>query len=195
MAVIRMRGRDIAVFIREYKNDHYHKLKSSDASSISDNISEASPALFATSCSLQLTKQTETIIDKDSSTTGIIETTRDEWTITSDNFVASDFSNVSDPIALLLDDSPVEICISAISNPDSTGLENDGGQTKNWGIGEYGYYGVAKCTSANLNAPAEGRATISATFTGSGPLLPIRLNPELSKGKSDNSGGGEDDEG
>lgn len=124
---------------------------------------------YATSSSLEVSKQTETTIDKDSSTVGILETTKDEWTMSTENIVADDMSNAKEVIDALLSDKLLTVSFALVGNPNPDGVED----ASKWTQGTAGYTGQCKCTQASINAPAEGKATISATFTGSGALKPV----------------------
>lgn len=148
----RIKGRNINIFV------------AAEGGGVSKAIAHA------TSSSLEVSKQTETTIDKDSSTVGDLDTVRDEWSMSSENIVEVGMGNATELIDALLSDKVLTVTISEIANPSNDGLTD---QNSAWKVSTVGYTGKCKCTQASLNAPAEGKATISATFTGTGPLTPL----------------------
>ena len=110
-----------------------------------------SPIFASTSCELSLTWQTEKTVDKDTPKTGLQELTSYEWTLTSNNIVATGAANGFEQV---MDASlkGEEVSVS-------------------FKLGEgFSYSGKAIITSVSSSAPAEGKATFTATFTGSGEL-------------------------
>lgn len=121
--------------------------------------------LYATSCDVSINANTEKVVDKDAPKAGITLVNGTDWTMSTSNILADDMSNLTELLKAMQNDKEVLIGFHVVANPNDKGL--DGATAWKPGVG---VYGRAKVTSVQSNAPAEGNATLSATFTGSGDL-------------------------
>ncbi len=126
---------------------------------------EGGTILYATSCDVSVNATTEKVTDKDAPKTGITELTGTDWTMSTSNILADDMSNLTKLLEALQNNTEVLIGYHIVANPNDDGLTD----STPWKPGA-GVYGKAKVTAVSSNAPAEGAATLSATFTGSGNL-------------------------
>lgn len=150
MSTTRVSGRDLRIFL--------------DKAGGAD-VAAAKSILYATSCDLSITGQTEKSIDKDSPKTGITELSSTEWTMTTNNLVSSDLEDFDALIDKLQDGTEVTVAFCLVSNASADGLD----AVSAWKAGK-GRWGKAVVTNFSSSAPAEGKATFTATFTGNGKL-------------------------
>ena len=127
-----------------------------------------STILYATSCDVSINATTEKLSDKDAPKSGLTELTGIEWTMSTSNILADDMSNLTSLLEAMQGDKEVLIGYHIVANPNADGLT-----ATPWKPGA-GVYGTAKVTSVSSNAPSDGQATLSATFTGSGNLTPSK---------------------
>lgn len=150
MSTNRVSGRDLRIFLdKEGGTD----------------VKTAKTILYATSCELSITGQTEKSIDKDSPKTGITELSSTEWTMTTNNLVSSDLADFDALIDKLQDGTEVTVAFCLVSNASDEGVDT----VSAWNAGK-GRFGKAVITNFSSSAPAEGKATFTATFTGNGKL-------------------------
>ena len=126
---------------------------------------------FATSHSLSITVNTTEVSSKDHGDYPGVIKQNTTWEVTCENlFCGENWGNLN---AYLDDDTPVTVEFVPV-NYISKGIvyDNDvpsGAQTS-WTAGTAIASGPAYLTSLSLNAGAGDNATVSATFTGAGPL-------------------------
>ena len=136
----------------------------------------------ASSHTLSLNTQTETISSKDFSKFGATDISQINWEISSDNLYTDDgfdtfysymmADTTSDPNANKM------VCIfglksSSTPGTDSVNVDSDG----NWVPGtSYVYKGLATVSSLSINADAGSKATVSATLSGYGELEKVKLS-------------------
>lgn len=146
------------------------------------NGSSYTSIAHASSHSLSLNTQTETVNSKDYGKFGATEISQINWEISSDNlYTDSGFDTfysymmadtTSNPDANKL------TCIFGLksaSTPgtDSVNVDSDG----NWVPGtSYVYRGQATVSSLSINADAGSKATISATLSGVGPITKVKVS-------------------
>lgn len=131
---------------------------------------------FATSHSLSITVNTTEVSSKDHGDYPGIVKQNTTWEVTCENLFCG--QNWSELQMLLDDDTPITITFAPVSNTAaeiSKGIvqPEDGapqGATIEWTLGNAIASGPAYLTSFNVNAANGDNATISATFTGAGPL-------------------------
>lgn len=130
---------------------------------------------FATSHALSITVNTTEVSSKDHGDYPGVVKQNTTWEVTCENlFCGQNW----DELQLLLDDTtPVTVSFVPVSNYDSKGIvhKEDGSaavpdQEEAWTAGTALASGQAYITSLNVNAASGDNATISATFTGAGPL-------------------------
>lgn len=171
MSTNRVNGRDLRIFL------------SADGS---NDLSSAKSILYATSCELSLTGQIEKTIDKDSPKTGISELSSTEWTMTTNNLVSSDLVDFDTLIDKLQEGTEVTVAFCLVDNASDEGLDIVGA----WKAGK-GRWGKAVITSFSSSAPAEGKATYTATFTGNGKLKKSSSSLSGGTGGSGSTSGGD----
>jgi predicted secreted protein len=91
------------------------------------------------------------------------------WTVTSENFYASDVEGASFEDLFAIYAAGTEVTLKWGVAADSTTGVPDGG----WAVPSAGLTGKAIITSLDMNAPVSDRATYSVQFTGKGPLTTI----------------------
>lgn len=128
---------------------------------------------FATSHSLSITVNTTEVSSKDHGDYPGVVKQNTTWEVSCENLFCG--QNWDELQALLDDDTPVTITFAPVSNYDSKGIVQPEsgaaqGATTAWTLGTAIASGPAYLTSFNVNAANGDNATISATFTGAGPL-------------------------
>ena len=127
---------------------------------------------FATSHSLSITVNTTEVSSKDHGDYPGVVKQNTTWEVTCENLFCG--QNWDELQALLDDSTPVTIEFVPVSNYTSKGIvqaeTGDPVQPTAWTAGTALASGPAYLTSFNVNAAAGDNATISATFTGAGPL-------------------------
>lgn len=140
---------------------------------------------FATSHSLSITVNTTEVSSKDHGDYPGIVKQNTTWEVTCENLFCG--QNWDELQALLDDDTPVTVSFVPVSNYNSKGIvqpeTGDSVQPTAWTPGSPIATGQAYITSFSVNAAAGDNATISATFTGAGPLT-------FATYPSNNGGGG-----
>lgn len=130
---------------------------------------------LATSCSLSTTTQVTDARTKDDATGPAGEFDFVDWNMNSENIVGANDGVTAEMVcAELLDlqlaGTKVEVEMLLVSNSTNAiptaGWTADSGENKVFKP----YKGLALIESANVNAPAEGNATVSVTFKAVGPL-------------------------
>lgn len=132
----------------------------------------------ATSCSLSVTTQFEESKTKDDAEGPNNEPTWVDWTMSSENMVGVD---EKEPVQLTyeklldlqLEKTAVELSMDLML--DAGGAMPEGGWQKNAAApkGWASYGGKAYIESVQLNAPNDGKATLSVNFKPAGPLAKI----------------------
>jgi len=138
---------------------------------------------FATSHALSITVNTTEVSSKDHGDYPGIIKQNTTWEVTCENLFCG---NAWDELqALLQTDTPVTVSFVPVKNYDSKGIvhKDDGSaaytdQKEEWTAGTALATGQAYITSLNVNAASGDNATISATFTGAGPLNFARYSTE-----------------
>lgn len=132
-------------------------------------VSEKALAL-ATSCSLDLTANTEDAASKDSGGWDDPEITGWAWTASSDNMCAADEADSVDLayealVALWLAGEPVDVKFGVAANASDVDVPAPG-----WTVPTKGYSGKAIIDSVKITAANKQNATISVTLKGKGAL-------------------------
>lgn len=117
----------------------------------------ASPSLIgaSTTCSLQLTRDTRDVSNKDSGGWKAVKTGQKSWSISTEGLYNP--SGTNGYIALYnawTAGTELTLTLKSAGNP----------------TGDYYWSGSAVITSLQMNAPNEGNATFSVTFQGTGAL-------------------------
>jgi hypothetical protein len=145
---------------------------------------------FATSHALSITVNTTEVSSKDHGDYPGVIKQNTTWEITCENLFCG--HNWDDLQELLDDDTPVNISFVSISNYTSKGIvqpeTGDPIQPTAWEIGKTLASGQAFITSLNVNAGMGDNATISATFTGAGPLTFTKISESNSQGGATGEG-------
>jgi len=128
---------------------------------------------FATSHSLSITVNTTEVSSKDHGDYPGVIKQNTTWEVTCENLFCG--QNWDELQALLDDDTPVTVSFVPVTNYTSKGIVQPesgevSGATTAWTAGGALAAGQAYITSLSVNAAAGDNATISATFTGAGPL-------------------------
>lgn len=122
---------------------------------------------YATSCSLSLTTETQSIASKDHGKWGGQKPLKNNWEVSSDNlYTSEDFATL---FGAYSDGTQLNIVFNlsqeeGTPNDDGTMAPVGGWTPKTTG----GYSGKAYITNINVNAPDGDNATYSVTFGGSG---------------------------
>lgn len=133
---------------------------------------------LSTSCSLNVTTQFEDARTKDDAEGPVSEPTWVDWSGNSENMVGVDETQpiqltYSELLDLQLSQTPVELSLDLITDYKGSVPEGDWQPENKTVYGFASYGGRAYIESVNLNAPAEGKATISVAFKAAGPLTKI----------------------
>jgi hypothetical protein len=130
---------------------------------------------FATSHSLSITVNTTEVSSKDHGDYPGVIKQNTTWEVTCENLFCG--QNWDELQMLLDDDTPVTVSFVNVKGYTSKGIvhKEDGSaaytdQPDAWEAGTAIASGEAYITSLNVNAASGDNATISATFTGAGPL-------------------------
>lgn len=130
---------------------------------------------LSTSCSLNVTTQFEDARTKDDAEGPASEPTWVDWSANSENMVGVDEKQpvqltYSELLDLQLSQTPVELSVDLVSDFSGAVPEGDWQPDEATIYGFASYGGKAYIESVNLNAPNEGKATISVAFKSAGPL-------------------------
>lgn len=138
---------------------------------------------FATSHALSITVNTTEVSSKDHGDYPGIVKQNTTWEVTCENLFCGE--NWDELEVMLQNDTPVTVSFVPVTNYTSKGIvhKNDGSvaytdQPEAWNAGTAIASGEAYITSLNVNAASGDNATISATFTGAGPLVFARYSKE-----------------
>lgn len=125
---------------------------------------------YATSHTLTITGSTLDIATKDHGFWGASEVGKLTWEITTENlYTDDDYDTLYD---LMQSRTPITVAFANVSNYDANGLTSVGGEVEAWSADQTKYRsGKAVITSLVANANTGENATLSATFTGAGPLI------------------------
>lgn len=128
---------------------------------------------FATSHALSITVNTTEVSTKDHGDYPGIIKQNTTWEVTCENLFCG--YNWDELQAMLNGDTPVTVSFVPVSNYTSKGIVqpesgSESVQPTAWTAGTAIATGQAYITSLNVNSAAGDNATISATFTGAGPL-------------------------
>lgn len=128
---------------------------------------------FATSHALSITVNTTEVSTKDHGDYPGIIKQNTTWEVTCENLFCG--RNWDELQVMLNGDTPVTVSFVPVSNYTSKGIvqpesDSESTQTTAWEAGTAIATGQAYITSLNVNAASGDNATISATFTGAGPL-------------------------
>ena len=135
---------------------------------------------LATSCSLEVTTQTQDVRTKDSAYGPDKEFDFCEWSLSSESLVgenedAAEQIFADQLLALQLDGTPVDIVIGRVSRTSASipaeGWEEPSAVPSDVVLGTY--RGKALIMSSSVNASAEGKATFSVKLNGQGELNPV----------------------
>lgn len=135
---------------------------------------------LATSCSLEVTTQTQDVRTKDSAYGPDKEFDFCEWSLSSESLVgenegASDQFFAKDLLSLQLAGTPVDVVIGRVSRTSASipaeGWTEPSAVPSDVVLGAY--RGRALVMSSSVNAPAEGKTTFSVKLDGSGELKPV----------------------
>ena len=125
---------------------------------------------YATSHTLTITGSTLDIATKDHGFWGASEVGKLTWEITTENlYTDDDYDKLYD---LMQSRTPITVAFANVSNYDANGLTSVGGSVDAWTADQTKFRsGKAVITSLVANANTGENATLSATFTGAGPLI------------------------
>lgn len=125
---------------------------------------------YATSHTLTITGSTLDIATKDHGFWGASEVGKLTWEITTENlYTDNDYDTLYD---LMQSRTPITVAFANVSNYDANGLTSVGGSVDAWTADQTKFRsGKAVITSLVANANTGENATLSATFTGAGPLI------------------------
>lgn len=132
---------------------------------------------LATSCSLEVTTQTQDVRTKDSAYGPDKEFDFCDWNLSSESLVGENEDSgqqifADQLLALQLDGTPVEVVIGRVSRTSASipaeGWEESSAAPRDVVLGTY--RGQALIMSSSVNAPAEGNATFSVKLEGRGRL-------------------------
>ena len=125
---------------------------------------------YATSHTLTITGSTLDIATKDHGFWGASEVGKLTWEITTENlYTDDDYDKLYD---LMQSRTPITVAFANVSNYNANGLTSVGGSVDAWTADQTKYRsGKAVITSLVANANTGENATLSATFTGAGPLI------------------------
>lgn len=134
---------------------------------------------LATSCSLNVTTQFEDARTKDDAEGPQNEPTWVDWSANSENMVGVDEKEpvqltYSKLLELQLSKTAVELSVDLVTNPDGAVPEGDWEPDTSTVYGFAAYGGKAYIESVNLNAPSDGKSTISVAFKPAGLLKKIQ---------------------
>ena len=125
---------------------------------------------YATSHTLTITGSTLDIATKDHGFWGASEVGKLTWEITTENlYTDDDYDKLYD---LMQSRTPITVAFANVSNYNANGLTSVGGSVDAWTADQTKFRsGKAVITSLVANANTGENATLSATFTGAGPLI------------------------
>lgn len=125
---------------------------------------------YATSHTLTITGSTLDIATKDHGFWGASEVGKLTWEITTENlYTDDDYDKLYD---LMQSRTPITVAFANVSNYNANGLTSVGGSVDAWTSDQTKFRsGKAVITSLVANANTGENATLSATFTGAGPLI------------------------
>ena len=124
---------------------------------------------YATSHTLTLTGNTTDISSKDHGWWAATSVGSLTWEITAEClYTYSDFDLLFNK---MIRNEKIHLVWGEVDNYDPNGLTTTGGNVQRWIASPNFYSGYAMITSINANANTGENATLSATFTGAGPLI------------------------
>lgn len=127
---------------------------------------------YATSCSLSLTTESQSIASKDHGKWGGSKPLKNNWEISSDNlYTSEDFATL---FAVYSAGTQLNVVFNiakddGVANDDGTMVPEGGWKPITTG----GYQGKAYINNINVNAPDGDNATYSVTFGGTGAFSAI----------------------
>lgn len=130
---------------------------------------------LATSCSLDVTMDTDATATKDTSGWDDTEVVGGNWSGSSDSVVGEDEASPVDLsykelMDLMLAKSEITIVFGELSDTEKALPE---APTAGWTVADNGYTGTALITNVSISADNKANATISVTFSGKGAITKI----------------------
>ena len=141
---------------------------------------EGTTIALATSCSLEVTTQTQDVRTKDSAYGPDKEIDFCDWSLSSESLVGENEDVgeqyfAKDLLSLQLAGTPVDVVIGRVSRTSASipadGWEEPSAAPSDVVLGTYS--GKALIMSSSVNASAEGKATFSVKLNGQGELNPV----------------------